>query len=219
MKIPEAWIFDLDGVIVETAHFHYKSWKQLADRLDIPFDETKNEALKGVSRKKSLQKILALDDRTVSEEEFQQLMDQKNEWYLNHITGLGPNNILDGIPDFLEQLRAMNVKLAIGSSSKNAEHIIDRLELNDFFEAIIDGTKVINTKPDPEIFLKGAQALKAEPADCLVFEDAASGIRAAKEAGIPCVGVGEKDYLSEADLVIASFKNQTPKKLLTQLYT
>ncbi|HEX6982141.1 MAG TPA: beta-phosphoglucomutase [Balneolaceae bacterium] len=217
MKVPGAWIFDLDGVIVETAQFHYKSWKQLADKLEIPFDEVKNESLKGVSRKKSLQKILAMDNRNIPEDEFQQLMDQKNEWYQGFISKLTPGDILDGIPDFLTQLKAMNVKLAIGSSSKNAEYIINYLQLNDMFDAVIDGTKVTKTKPHPEVFLKGAEVLETEPVDCIVFEDAVSGVQAAKEAGMTCVGVGSEDFLSEADLVITSFKDLTPKKLLIQL--
>jgi beta-phosphoglucomutase len=217
MKMPLAWIFDLDGVIVETAQFHYKSWKKLADMLEIPFDEAKNELLKGVSRKKSLQKILAMDDRTIPEDKFQQLMDRKNEWYQGYISKLTPADILDGIPEFLDQLKALDVKIAIGSSSKNAAYIINYLHLNDMFDAVIDGTNVTKTKPHPEVFLKGAQALKAKPADCIVFEDAVSGVQAAKEAGMICVGVGSEKYLSEADFVITSFKDLTPKKLLNQL--
>ncbi|HET6527731.1 MAG TPA: beta-phosphoglucomutase [Balneolaceae bacterium] len=218
MKIPRAWIFDLDGVIVETAQFHFKSWKKLADTLEIPFDETKNESLKGVSRKQSLQKILAMADRTISDKEFRRLMDQKNEWYQAYISKLTPADMLDGIPEFLAQLKTMNVKLAIGSSSKNAEYIINYLQLNEMFDTVIDGTKVTKTKPHPEIFLKGAETLGAEPEDCIVFEDAISGIQAAKEAGMTCVGVGKEKHLSQADLVITSFKNRTPKKLLAQLY-
>lgn len=217
MNIPEAWIFDLDGVIVETAQFHYKSWKKLADTLEIPFNETKNESLKGVSRSQSLQKILAMDDRTISDKEFQQLMDQKNEWYQGYISKLTPEDILDGIPAFLHQLKEMGAKLAIGSSSKNAEFIVNYLQLNDLFDVIIDGTKVTKTKPHPEVFLKGASALNVNPENCIVFEDALSGIHAAKEAGMRCIGVGTEDNLNEADHVIASFKELTPKKLLSRL--
>lgn len=217
MKIPAAFIFDLDGVIVETAHYHYKAWKRLADTLDIPFGKSENQKLKGLSREKSMKEILALDDRELSQEKFQSLMDRKNEWYQEYISNLTPEDILEGIPEFLGQLKSMNVKLAIGSSSKNAQYILDHLQLNDSFEAVIDGTKVKNSKPDPEVFLKAAKALEVDPEACLVFEDAASGIQAARAGGMICVGVGSAEYLSEADLVISSFKGLTPMRLLQQL--
>ena len=219
MNTPKAWIFDLDGVIVETAQSHYKAWKRLADSLDIPFDESYNEELKGVSRKKSLQKILALDDREVSEEQFQQLMDKKNDWYQEYISNLSPDDILEGIPEFLGELKEMGAKLVIGSSSKNAQFIMDYLQLTDTFDAIIDGTKVTNTKPDPEVFLKGAKAVGVEPSESIVFEDAASGVEAAKAAGMLCVGVGSEEILGDADLVIQSFENLSPQKLIKRLNT
>ncbi len=217
MNIPTTWIFDLDGVIVETAQFHFKAWKKLADTLDIPFDESDNEALKGVSRSKSLQTILDLDDRKISDEKFQQLMDQKNGWYQDYIAQLTPDDILDGIPEFLEALKAQDANLVIGSSSKNAQFIMDYLQLTDTFDAIIDGTKVQNTKPDPEVFLNGAKAVGANPSECIVFEDAESGVEAALAADMLCVGVGSEEILGDADLVIQSFKGLTPKQLLAQL--
>jgi len=217
MNIPTTWIFDLDGVIVETAQFHFKAWKKLADTLDIPFDESDNEALKGVSRSQSLQNILDLDDREISEEKFQQLMDQKNGWYQDYIAQLTPDDILNGIPEFLESLQAQDANLVIGSSSKNAQFIMDYLQLTDTFDAIIDGTKVKNTKPDPEVFLNGAKAVGADPSDCIVFEDAESGVEAALAADMLCVGVGSEEILGDADLVIQSFEGLTPKTLLNQL--
>lgn len=219
MEVPDAWIFDLDGVIVETAQFHFKGWKKLADSLNISFDESHNEALKGVSRAESLNIILDLDDRRVSDEEFQQLMDQKNEWYQQYISQLTSDDILEGIPAFLNDLQSMGVKLVIGSSSKNAQYIMDYLQLTDTFDAIIDGTKVKNTKPDPEVFLKGARAVRVKPSDCIVFEDAESGVEAALAANMPCVGVGSEERLGDANLVITSFKDLTPQKLLEQLHT
>jgi beta-phosphoglucomutase len=219
MKIPRAFIFDLDGVIVETAHLHYKAWKRLADMLEIPFGKTENQMLKGLSRRKSLEKILSLDERELSEKKIQELMTRKNKWYQEDMADLTPEDMMEGIPEFLEQLRSMNVKLGIGSSSKNAQSILDYLQLNDFFETVIDGTKIDNSKPHPEVFLKAAKALNVDPEACLVFEDAASGIKAAKAGGMICVGVGSEEYLSEADLVISSFKGLTPKKLLLQLNT
>lgn len=217
MNIPEAWIFDLDGVIVETAQSHFKAWKKLAGTLNIALDESQNEALKGVSRRKSLEKILALDNRSISDEHFEQLMDQKNQWYQDYIADLSPDDILDGIPSFLDELQNMGVKLVIGSSSKNAPFILDYLELTDTFDAVIDGNKVRNTKPDPEVFLNGAKAVGVAPANCIVFEDAESGVEAARAANMCCVGVGSENILGAADLVITSFKGLTPKKLLKQL--
>ncbi|NGP87031.1 beta-phosphoglucomutase [Fodinibius halophilus] len=217
MNVPKTWIFDLDGVIVETAQFHYKSWKRLAHSLDIPFDESHNEALKGVSRSKSLNIILELDDREVSEKEFQRLMDKKNGWYQNYIAELTPDDILDGIPEFLDTLKERGAKLAIGSSSKNAQYILDYLQLTETFDAIIDGTKVKNTKPDPEVFLKGAQAVGEDPEDCVVFEDAESGVEAANRANMLCVGVGSEEILGDADLVIDSFVDMSPEDLLEKL--
>lgn len=217
MNVPAACIFDLDGVIVETADAHFKAWKRLAHSLDIPFSEEDNEALKGVSRRKSIEKILALDNRSLPDDKIQELMDRKNEWYQQSIAELTPEDILAGIPEFLQALKEMNVKLAIGSSSKNAPFIVDYLELNDTFEAVIDGNKVERTKPDPEVFLKGAKALDVAPEDCVVFEDAASGIEAAKAAGMRCVGVGSEEVLGGADLVISTFKGLTAKELFRQL--
>lgn len=215
----EAWIFDLDGVIVDTAHFHFKAWKRLADSLDIRFTEKENEALKGVSREKSLQKILALDDRDLPPEKFQRLMDQKNQWYQELIATLTPEDILDGIPEFLDALKKKGVGLAIGSSSKNAPQILEYIRLTSMFDVVIDGNKVEQTKPHPEVFLKGAKALGAQPEDTIVFEDAASGVEAAKRGGMTAVGVGSEEHLGEADLVISGFKGLTPEKLTAQLNT
>lgn len=217
MKTFEAWIFDLDGVIVDTAHFHFKAWKRLADSLNIPFTEKENEALKGVSREESLKKILALDDRDLPPEKFQRLMDQKNQWYQELIATLTPDDILEGVPEFINELKKMDLGLAIGSSSKNAPYILDYIELSDTFDTVIDGNKIEQSKPHPEVFLKGANALGAEPEDTIVFEDAASGVEAAKRGGMTAVGVGSEQHLGHADLVIPGFKGLTPNKLLEQL--
>lgn len=217
MNKPDACIFDLDGVIVETSDAHFKAWQRLAESLGISFGEEFNEQLKGVSRRKSIEKILALDDRELPEEEIQQLMDKKNGWYQDSIAELTPSDILEGIPEFLERLQEMEISLGIGSSSKNAPYIIDYLQLNDTFEVIIDGNKVENTKPDPEVFLKGAKALNANPARTIVFEDAASGVEAANAGGFISVGVGSEEYLGDADLVISDFIGLTPEKLFKKL--
>jgi len=217
MNVPKAWLFDLDGVIVETADLHFKAWKRLAESLDISFGEEQNQQLKGVSRRKSIEKILAMDDRTLPEEKIQELMDRKNGWYQDSIADLTPDDILDGIPEFIAELQAMDVRLGIGSSSKNARYILDYLELTDTFEVVIDGTKVENTKPDPEVFQKGAKALDAAPDETIVFEDAASGVEAALAGGMRCVGVGSEEFLGDAHLVISDFKGLTPQKLLQLL--
>lgn len=214
---PKCCIFDLDGVIVETAHLHYKAWKKLADSLDITFGKKENELLKGLSRSKSLQAILALDDREIPNRKFQQLMDQKNGWYQDYIKKLTPKDILKGIPDFLDELQAMEIKLAIGSSSKNAQYILDYIKLDSTFKVVIDGTKIENSKPHPEVFLKGSEAFGIPSSDCLVFEDAVSGMEAAKAAGMKCVGVGDVENLNGADFVISSFDGLTPEKLFKQL--
>ena len=217
MITPDACIFDLDGVIVETSDAHFKAWQRLGETLGISFGEEFNEQLKGVSRRKSIEKILAIDDRELPEAEIQRLMDKKNGWYQDAIAELTPDDILDGVPAFLESLQEMEIPMGIGSSSKNAQYIIDYLQLNDTFGVIIDGTKVENTKPDPEVFLKGAKALNANPANTIVFEDAASGVEAANNGGFMSVGVGSDEYLGDADLVISNFIGLTPKKLFKQL--
>lgn len=217
MKIPKAWIFDLDGIIVETTHFHFKAWQRLADSLDIHFDESHNEAIKGVSRSRALKKILSLDNRSVSDRRFRELMDQKNSWYRDYLGKLTPDNILEGIPAFLVEIRDMGGKLVIGSSSKNARYVINYLQLTDTFDAIVDGTNVDQGKPAPQIFLQGAEAVDAEPDECIVFEDAAAGVEAAKAAGMLCIGVGSEEILGDADLVISTFKDWTPSELLEEL--
>ena len=217
MISPDACIFDLDGVIVETSDAHFKAWQRLAESLGISFGKEFNEQLKGVSRRKSIEKILALDDRQLPEEEIQRLMDKKNGWYQDAIAELTPDDILEGVPEFLESLQEMNIPLGIGSSSKNAPYIIDYLQLNDTFGIIIDGNKVDNTKPDPEVFLKGAKALHADPSKTIVFEDAASGVKAANNGGFISVGIGSEEYLGDADLVITNFIGLTPEKLFKKL--
>jgi len=217
MTKPDACIFDLDGVIVETSDAHFKAWQRLAESLGISFGEEFNEQLKGVSRRKSIEKILALDDRQLPEEEIQRLMDKKNSWYQDSIAELTPDDILEGVPVFLESLQEMEIPLGIGSSSKNAQFIIDYLQLNDTFEVIVDGTKVENTKPDPEVFLKGAKALQADPSSTIVFEDAASGVEAANNGNFISVGVGSAEYLGDANLVIPNFIGLTPEKLFKKL--
>jgi beta-phosphoglucomutase len=197
MKI-KALIFDLDGVIVSTEQNHYEAWKRTADSLGIPFTHKENEALKGLSRVDSLKAILALKNVFISEMEFNELMNDKNEFYLDSITNLNESNILKGVKNLLIQAKNKGIKLAIGSSSKNAVSIINLLKLNDFFEIIVDGTMVSEPKPNPEVFLNAAKHIGFEPNECIVFEDAMSGINAANEGGFYSIGVGNPEIKNVA---------------------
>lgn len=212
-----ACIFDLDGVIVDTSYYHFKAWQRLADSLSIPFDEADNQQLKGRSRRASLQKLLEIGQQTVPDREFKQLMDRKNGWYQDSVSGLERDDILAGILPFLDELDDKNIKKAIGSSSKNAKRILQSLELTDRFEAVIDGNAITNAKPNPEIFVRAATSMNVPEEECIVFEDAASGVEAANRAGMKSVGVGEKQHLNKADAVIPSFKGITPDYILKKL--
>ena len=203
----KACIFDLDGVIVDTAKYHFVAWRRLANELGIDFTEKENEQLKGVSRKTSLELILKWGGLSIKEEEKEALTDRKNDWYLEHIEKMGPEEILPGITLFLESLKSKGIKIGLGSASKNAPLILKQVKLIDYFETIIDGTQVINGKPHPEVFLKGAAALKVLPNQCIVFEDAEKGVEAALEGGMIAVGVGEEEILGHAHYVVPNFKN------------
>ncbi|MFO7842737.1 MAG: beta-phosphoglucomutase [Bacteroidales bacterium] len=204
----KAIIFDLDGVIVDTAVFHYQAWKKLANTMGFDLTEAQNERLKGISRLESLDILLEIGKTdAIPDEEKQQLATSKNEWYRENILKMTPRDILPGVKDFLEELKKAHYKIAIGSSSKNAGTILERIGMKDFFDAVVDGTKITRSKPDPEVFLKGAQELNIPPEQCLVFEDAESGIEAAKNAGMKTIGVGKPGNLPKADMVIPGFQN------------
>jgi len=204
----KAIIFDLDGVIVDTAIFHFQAWKKLANSMDFDLTEKQNERLKGISRLESLDILLEIGKTdAISDEEKQQLATSKNEWYRENILKMTPRDILPGVKSFLEELKEADYKIAIGSSSKNAGTILERIGLENYFDAVVDGTKISRSKPDPEVFLKGAQELNIPPEQCLVFEDAESGIEAAKNAGMKTIGVGKPENLPKADKVIPGFQN------------
>lgn len=213
----EAIIFDLDGVIVDTARYHFLAWKRLADELDIPFSEEDNEQLKGVSRVVSMERLLSMGDKPLPEEEKKQYMNQKNIWYREYIKQMTPNEILDGVLDFLDETAAADIKMAVGSSSKNTPLIMERIGIESYFGAIVDGNQITNSKPDPEVFLKAAQKLGVKPERCIVLEDAESGVEAANAAGMYSVGVGRSDILGEADVVIPSLSGQRLDDLLDRL--
>ncbi|HWV14584.1 MAG TPA: beta-phosphoglucomutase [Cellvibrio sp.] len=210
-------IFDLDGVIVDTAKYHYLAWKRLANSLGFDFTEEDNEHLKGVSRIESLKLILKLGAKELDSEAFEQALVNKNAWYLEDINKIGPEEILPGVNEFLTSVRAKGIKTALGSASKNAVLILERIGLLDQFDAIVDGNKVANAKPDPEVFLNAAREVGIDPVDCIVFEDAVAGVQAALNAKMKCVGIGEPEVLGHANLVIANFKNTTIDALVAKI--
>ena len=211
-------IFDLDGVLVDTAKYHYLAWKRLAEELGFDFSEQHNERLKGVSRMASLDMLLDVGViKDLPEEEKQNLAAKKNTWYVAYINRMTPNEILPGVLDFLHQLKAAHVKMALGSASRNAPLILERTGLARFFDAIIDGNAITRAKPDPEVFLLGVQALGAPASRCIVFEDAEAGVEAALRAGMKCVGVGNPDILHKATVVIPGFKGLAWQQLSYEL--
>jgi beta-phosphoglucomutase len=209
----KACIFDLDGVIVDTAVYHYQAWKRLANSLGFDFTEHDNEQLKGVSRVRSLEIILELGGVTKTPAEQEQLATQKNEWYVEMISHMKPDEILPGAKEFVQACRDAGIKTALGSASKNSMMILDKIGMTNLFDAIIDGNKVTKAKPDPEVFLKGADELDVPPADCVVFEDAIAGVEAAKAGGMKSVGIGSPDVLKRADMVLSGLSQMTLDKL------
>jgi beta-phosphoglucomutase len=200
----KACIFDLDGVIVDTAHYHYLSWRKLANILGFDLSPNENENLKGVSRRESLEYILKLGNKSLSEAEIQDYLVQKNEWYLSYIKEMTPEEILPGVVSFLKELKKNNIKAAIGSSSKNARPILERVGLSDRFEVIVDGTNIEKGKPDPEVFQKAAKGLGLQPNECLVVEDAIAGVEAALSGEFPVLAIGSAAGLEKATHLIAS---------------
>lgn len=196
----KAFLFDLDGVLVSTEHNHFIAWQRCAHSLGIAFTEKENELLKGVSRIDSLRKILALGSKEIDQETFESLLASKNEFYLESIQNLNQSNLLPGVLDLLKEAKRSGILLGVGSSSKNALFILEKLQILDFFNVVIDGNGVRDPKPHPEVFLNGAKALDVNPKECFVFEDAASGIAAAKAGGFIAVGVGNPNISSAADI-------------------
>jgi beta-phosphoglucomutase len=210
-------IFDLDGVVVDTAKYHYQAWRRLANELGFEFDESHNERLKGVSRMRSLEILLEVGGLSFSQEKMEQLAARKNEWYVEYISRMTPNEILPGSKELLEELRTKGVKLALGSASKNTPLIMDRIGLKDHFDAIIDGNVISIAKPAPDIFLAASKAIGVEPPRCIVFEDAEAGVEAAINAGMRVVGIGNPQILRRANLVVPDLKNFTFQYLVDSL--
>lgn len=217
MAIIKGFIFDLDGVLVDTAGYHFQAWKRVADELGIRFSEKDNEQLKGVSRADSLHKILALGQKEISEERFEELMEFKNQCYLDAVEHMDENELLPGARDFLEACQENNLRIGLGSASQNARLILEKVNISRYFDVIVDGTMTTTSKPDPQVFQLGAEAMELEPASLVVFEDGKAGIEAAINGGFRCVGVGSKKILKKAEMVIKSLDAVTPAEVINQL--
>lgn len=214
----EAAIFDLDGVIVDTAKFHYQAWKRLAEELGFAFSEKENEQLKGVSRMDSLELLLRAGGITnLAREQKEQLASRKNEWYKEHLATLTPADVLPGVAGFLQHLRLNGIKTAIASASKNAPLILDKVNIRPLFDTVVDGNSIVKAKPDPEVFLQAARLLNVAPSACYVFEDAAAGVEGAIRAGMRVVGVGAESLLARAHVTVASIEQLEPVFLLSRI--
>jgi beta-phosphoglucomutase len=206
-------LFDMDGVIVDTAKHHYVAWKSLADELAIPFTEIENESLKGLSRIDSLECILRSGNLEVSSNTKIELMEKKNQLYLQIIGSMGPDDILPGVKDLILELRDKGIGICLGSSSKNASSILKTIGILDLFDGIIDGNNLTLSKPDPEVFIKGSKILGLTPSSCIVFEDAKSGIEAALSGGFFALGVGKEGALKRAHANVQDLAHMTFEKL------
>jgi len=204
MKI-SACIFDLDGVIVDTAKYHYEAWNRMAELFGGFLSHEQNEELKGVSRMASLDFILEKNNVQKSHEEKLELAAQKNEWYLEMIENIGKEELLPGVEDFLNELVLKEIKIGLGSASRNATTILKTIGIDHFFQVFVDGNSVKNSKPHPEVFLKGAKGLKVDPEHCLVFEDSEKGVKAANVGGFIPIGIGQQENLPEARVVYPGF--------------
>ena len=217
--IRKGFIFDLDGVIVDTAKYHFLAWQKLAKVMGISFTEHENEQLKGVSRVRSLQKILAWGNKSISDELFNELMSKKNNDYLSYISEMDESEILPDVDRVLNFLVGQKQPIALGSASKNARTILDIVGLTHKFNAIVDGNDVSKAKPDPEVFLIASELLKMEPKDCIVFEDSVAGVEAANTANMISIGIGSSKVLGHADYVFKDFteiSEQFLKQLINQ---
>lgn len=201
----KGFIFDLDGVIVDTAKYHFMAWQKLADSLGILFTPEHNEELKGVSRVRSLEIILGLGKVEASEEERQRWLNQKNEDYLSYIEKMDESEILPDVRETLQFIKENEQLIALGSASKNARPILEKVNLLHYFDAIVDGNDVSNAKPDPEVFLRAAKLLGVTNENAIVFEDSVAGIQAANLANMTSIGIGDKDVLNEAKFCFPNF--------------
>jgi len=218
-NITIACIFDLDGVLVDTAVYHYQAWKKLANSLGFDFSHAQNEQLKGVNRMRSLDKILNWGGISKTDAEKEELAALKNTWYVDMISRMSPDEVLPGTLDLLQTLHDHGIKMALGSASKNSGLILERTNLAHYFDAIVDGNSVRTSKPDPEVFLKGAELLETPASNCIVFEDAAAGVEAAIAAKMAVVGIGQKENLPGADLIKKDLSEVSVEELIALVST
>lgn len=211
----KAFIFDLDGVLTDTAEYHYRAWKRLADDVSIPFSREDNEALRGIPRRESL--LLILKGRHYPESQIQQMMEQKNNYYLEFIREVSARDVLPGARELLIQIREAGLKSALGSASRNAPEVIERLGIAKLLDAVADGNSVKRQKPAPDLFLYAAHQLGLLPEECIVVEDAAAGIQAARAGGFRSVGLGPRERFSEADIIFSSLEKVSLQELLVAL--
>lgn len=203
----KGFIFDLDGVIVDTAKYHYLAWKKLANDLGFEFTKEQNELFKGVSRKRCLEILLNdIGKINYTQEQFDRWMIEKNEDYLEFISNMDASEILPDVPKILNFLKEKEIPIALGSASKNAKPILEKVGLLSYFDAIVDGTHVAKAKPDPEVFIIAANQLNVQAKDCVVFEDAVAGIQAANAANMISIGIGDNNILNEADYNYHDFR-------------
>lgn len=201
----KAFIFDLDGVIVDTAKYHFLAWKKLADELGISFTEEDNENFKGVSRRRCLEILLEMGNIEMTKSEIEDCLYRKNEDYLSYIRKMTKDEILPDVCRILNYLRDRNIPMALGSASKNAVPILETVGLTPYFRTVVDGTNVTKAKPDPEVFIRAAESLGCEQENCIVVEDAKAGIEAAQNAGMKTIGIGKSEILGAADYVFTDF--------------
>jgi beta-phosphoglucomutase len=209
------FIFDLDGVLTDTAEYHYRGWKRLADEEGIPFERADNEALRGIPRRESL--MLILKGRAYPEEKILEMMDRKNKYYLQFINEVTPKDLLPGARELLEEIRVAGLKSALGSASKNAPDVVRRLGIAGLLEAISDGSSVERQKPAPDLFLHAAKQLNLKPDECVVVEDAAAGIEAAIAGGFHSVGLGPRERVGNAEIMLDSLDGVHLQKILNLL--
>lgn len=203
----KAVIFDLDGVLVHTDEQHYLAWKQIAEKIGVEFNRAVNNRLRGVSRMESLEIILSNSDKVFSDTEKAALASEKNSVYIDYLAALTENDVSEVVIRTLETLKKTGIKLAIGSSSKNARYILQQTGLTDYFDAISDGNNIKNSKPDPEVFLKAADLLGCSPSECLVVEDALAGVAAAKVGDFLCASIGDASLYDDADYKLDSLSD------------
>lgn len=211
----KGFIFDLDGVITDTAEYHYRGWQRLAEEEGLAFTRDDNEQLRGIPRRESL--LLILKDRQYPEDKILEMMERKNNYYLEYIKEISPRDVLPGAKELLEEIRASGLKNALGSASKNAPEVLDRLGIRSLFDAVADGHSVERQKPAPDLFLHAARQLDLAPAECVVVEDAAAGVEAARSGGFRSVGLGPHERVGQAEVVFPDLSTVRLADLLRAL--